>query len=345
MKFKRRSVSLLLSLCFVLSLLVAFKGEVKYVNAEENSDVYMITVEGTYGDNYSYASKAFFDEDFDSNGNVTFRAIKASMPDPESKDFDGLYDNKALYLYNDDPSATEMINNHGLGIGTNHIDVKYDFGEWITVNKSAFTYDNNLKEYCLSYYLVCDYKEQWVDGQYFDASGSRAYGYKGSWQGSGTSWWYTDASGWYPTSSWVMIDFNWYYFKDDGYAACKEWLNVNGSWYHFRDDCTYDWECWIDGYYINFDGVQSYGPTGSWKSDSNGWWFSDTSGWYPTEEDVEIDGTFYYFKADGYMAQNELIQTKDDKEYDCWSYFDENGQYVLEKSGYYDAEKQWHYYE
>ena len=65
MKFKRRSGSLLLTLCFVLSLLVAFKGEVKYVNAEENSNVYMITIEGTYGDNYSYASKAFFDEDFD----------------------------------------------------------------------------------------------------------------------------------------------------------------------------------------------------------------------------------------------------------------------------------------
>lgn len=350
MKLKgRRIITSILALCFAMTLLFGWKGEIRQVDAEEYEPVYVVNVNGVYEDLYAYSVQVFTKDDFDANGNIQVRAIKEMQPDFEDYDdyeeFEKIYDNHAIYLLSDEADQNNLVKNHAFGIGTDRVNVKWDFGQWINLNKSSFVYDPETKDYYIDLFLVCDYKEQWVDGQYFDASGSKSYGYKGSWQGSGTSYWYQDEAGWYPTSSWVKIDFSWYYFKEDGYAACNEWLNVNGAWYHFRKDCTYDWDCWIEGYYISKDGVQSYEPTGSWFSDNKGWWFADTAGWYPTDEEVEIDGLFYYFKADGYMAQSELIQTKWDKENDTWSYYDENGQFVWEKSGYYDEEKKWHTYD
>ena len=43
----------------------------------------------------------------------------------------------------------------------------------------------------------------------------------------------------------------------------------------------------------------------SWKSNATGWWIEDTDGWYPTNQWQKIDGTWYFFKPDGYMASNE----------------------------------------
>ncbi len=62
---------------------------------------------------------------------------------------------------------------------------------------------------------------------------------------------------------------------------------------------------WIDGKWYNEDGTQTYGGTLSWKSNSTGWWVEDTDGWYPTSCWQKIDGIWYYFKPDGYMASGE----------------------------------------
>ena len=69
-----------------------------------------------------------------------------------------------------------------------------------------------------------------------------------------------------------------------------------------------DYSEYRDGYWLNADGswnLAYYG--GHWASDSTGWWYTDYSGWYPTSEWLWIDGSCYYFKADGYMAANETI--------------------------------------
>lgn len=56
----------------------------------------------------------------------------------------------------------------------------------------------------------------------------------GSWQEDANGWWYQNDDGTYPTSKWEQIDGNWYYFHPDGYMA---------------------YNTWIDGYYLNNDGV------------------------------------------------------------------------------------------
>ena len=46
---------------------------------------------------------------------------------------------------------------------------------------------------------------------------------------------------------------------------------------------------------------------GQWKQDHKGWWYQYNKGWYPESKWQKIDGTWYYFHADGYMAYNTWI--------------------------------------
>ena len=131
------------------------------------------------------------------------------------------------------------------------------------------------------------YSNEWVNGQWYDANGSASYAPKGQWKQNGTGWWYEDASGWYPANQWQKIDGKWYYFTADGYMDYSEYR---------------------DGYWLGADGawVTSYSG-GHWMQDGTGWWYTDNSGWYPVNQWLWINGSCYYFGADGYMATNQSI--------------------------------------
>ena len=62
---------------------------------------------------------------------------------------------------------------------------------------------------------------------------------------------------------------------------------------------------WVGGKWYNKAGYCDYAGTLSWKRDSIGWWIEDSEGWYPTNSWQKIDGVWYFFKPDGYMASNE----------------------------------------
>ena len=64
-------------------------------------------------------------------------------------------------------------------------------------------------------------------------------------------------------------------------------------------------EEWVDGKWYDKSGKQTYSGTMGWKSNSTGWWIEDTAGWYPKNQWQKIDGKWYYFKPDGYMAAGE----------------------------------------
>ena len=131
------------------------------------------------------------------------------------------------------------------------------------------------------------YSNEWANGQWYDANGSASYAPKGQWKQNGTGWWYEDASGWYPANQWQKIDGKWYYFTADGYMDYSEYR---------------------DGYWLGADGawVTSYSG-GHWMQDGTGWWYTDNSGWYPVNQWLWINGSCYYFGADGYMATNQSI--------------------------------------
>ncbi len=59
---------------------------------------------------------------------------------------------------------------------------------------------------------------------------------------------------------------------------------------------------WVDGKWYDAEGKQTYSGRLTWESDASGWWVEDSDGWYPVNSWQKIDGTWYFFKADGYMA-------------------------------------------
>ncbi|MCR4846154.1 MAG: hypothetical protein K5865_05385 [Eubacterium sp.] len=62
---------------------------------------------------------------------------------------------------------------------------------------------------------------------------------------------------------------------------------------------------WVNGKWYDANGNQTYSGTLQWKANVTGWWIEDTDGWYPTDSWQKIDGIWYFFKPDGYMASNE----------------------------------------
>jgi len=132
-----------------------------------------------------------------------------------------------------------------------------------------------------------NYKNEWVDGKWYDANGKCTYDGILSWKQNETGWWVEDTKGWYPTSTWQKIDGKWYYFCADGYMDYSEYRD--GYW--LGDDGA-----WVEDYY-----------GGHWMSDSTGWWYEDASGWYPVSRWLWIDGSCYYFEASGYMATSKYV--------------------------------------
>ena len=125
------------------------------------------------------------------------------------------------------------------------------------------------------------YSSEWVGGKWYNEDGTQTYEGTLSWKCNSSGWWVEDTTGWYPASQWQKIDGKWYYFTSDGYMDYGEyrdgcWLGSDGAW------------------------VESYSG-GHWCKNSKGWWYEDSSGWYPYSQYLWIDGTEYYFKADGYM--------------------------------------------
>ena len=109
----------------------------------------------------------------------------------------------------------------------------------------------------------------------------------------------------------------------DSYAKTPDgtWISRSGLWWFRYSNNEYAKNEYIDGYWMDRDGLYNSAWNGSWASDSNGWWFQSGS-WYPSNQWLKIDGSWYYFKADGYMASGE------------WA-----GDYYLSKDGTLATEK------
>ncbi len=131
-----------------------------------------------------------------------------------------------------------------------------------------------------------NYKNEWVDGDWYDENGKSDYKGVLTWKSNSTGWWVEDSLGWYPQSQWVKIDGKWYYFLESGYMDYGEYR---------------------DGYWLGNDGAMLDGYYGEWKSDSLGWWFEDSSGWYPSSQWLWINGKCYYFESNGYLAVNKYV--------------------------------------
>ncbi len=115
---------------------------------------------------------------------------------------------------------------------------------------------------------------------------------------------------------------------------------------------------WINGKWYDKNGKQSYSGTLSWKNNSTGWWVEDSTGWYPQNQWQKIDGIWYFFKPDGYMAENEYYNgywfngdgSWDEQYYLTWK-SNSTGWWVEDKSGWWPSSKwlkingNWYYFD
>lgn len=77
---------------------------------------------------------------------------------------------------------------------------------------------------------------------------------EGAWKQSSNNWWYSDDNAVGYVTGWKNIDNDWYYFDNSGFMKTG-WLNYNGSWYYFHTQGNMAHDCYIEGYYINSNGV------------------------------------------------------------------------------------------
>ena len=156
------------------------------------------------------------------------------------------------------------------------------------------------------------------------------------WVSSGGRWWYRNADGSYPKSTWKLINGSWYYFESDGWMAtgwkklggewyyltssgamATGWVKLNGKCYFMNGSGVMQHDTWVDNgaYYVNSDGVWVEGKTSQnkaessqtvstagWVSSGGRWWYREADGSYPRNNWKVINGSWYYFDGSGWMV-------------------------------------------
>lgn len=136
------------------------------------------------------------------------------------------------------------------------------------------------------------------DGYRVDATGRWV---KAGWIQDGNGWWYRFTDGFYYHNGWVKIGGKWYHFQDDGYLNVSKWL---GHYYVDHNGVMLTSAFTPDGYRVD-----AYGrwAKGSWKRDDNGWWYEFADGAYYRDGWQEFYGTWYHFRADGYLTTSTWV--------------------------------------
>ena len=149
-------------------------------------------------------------------------------------------------------------------------------------------YDAKLQSHLIHEYYG-DYTYEWVDGVWYDGKHKASYEGIGAWTKLADGCWtYKDSLGWYPKNKWQKIDGRWYFFDKNGCMESDAYRN---------------------GYYLTKSGAwDEKAATAGWRKSGKGWWYGTGGNTYLKSTWQKIDGKWYYFKADGYAAQNEFVQ-------------------------------------
>ena len=145
--------------------------------------------------------------------------------------------------------------------------------------------------------------------------------------------------------------------------AAGGWIETDEGWKYQNGNGRYVRYMYIDGWYLDENGIQTGEYQASWKHDSKGWWYGDDSGWYAKDGYCYIDNKSYEFDSSGYLieygwkkdnkgwyyqvnkdsyAKSEWIDGYWIGEDGYWNYEprarwyeDDKGKYYMDSSGYY----------
>ena len=168
-----------------------------------------------------------------------------------------------------------------------------------------------------------DMKIGWyqVNGAWYYSNGSGAM--QTGWLNHGGTWYYLTGSGAMATG-WINLGGTWYYLNPgNGSMVGAGWHLINNKWYYFDGSGAMYSNRWIGNYYVGGNGemlantwVGSYwvGADGKWipnyDPDANANWVKSGNTWYYQRPDgsrltnswKRINGSWYYFGADGAMT-------------------------------------------
>ena len=160
-----------------------------------------------------------------------------------------------------------------------------------------------------------------VNGAWYYSNGSGAM--QTGWLNRGGTWYYLTGSGAMATG-WINLGGTWYYLNPgNGDMVGSGWHLINNKWYYFGGSGAMYSNRWIGNYYVGGNGemmtntwVGSYwvGADGKWipnyDPDANANWVKSGNTWYYQRPDgnrltnswKRINGSWYYFGADGAMT-------------------------------------------
>ena len=160
-----------------------------------------------------------------------------------------------------------------------------------------------------------------VNGAWYYSNGSGAM--QTGWLNRGGTWYYLTGSGAMATG-WINLGGIWYYLNPgNGDMVGAGWHLINNKWYYFDGSGAMYSNRWIGNYYVGGNGemlmntwVGSYwvGSDGKWipnyDPDANANWVKSGNTWYYQRPDgsrltnswKRINGSWYYFGADGAMT-------------------------------------------
>ena len=160
-----------------------------------------------------------------------------------------------------------------------------------------------------------------VKGVWYYSNGSGAM--QTGWLNRGGTWYYLTGSGAMATG-WINLGGTWYYLNPgNGDMMGAGWHLINNKWYYFGGSGAMYSNRWIGNYYVGGNGdmltntwVGSYwvGADGKWipnyDPDANANWVKSGNTWYYQRPDgskltnswKRINGSWYYFGADGAMT-------------------------------------------
>ena len=160
-----------------------------------------------------------------------------------------------------------------------------------------------------------------VNGAWYYSNGSGAM--QTGWLNRGGTWYYLTGSGAMATG-WINLGGTWYYLNPgNGDMVGAGWHLINNKWYYFDGSGAMYSNRWIGNYYVGGNGemltntwVGSYwvGADGKWipnyDPDANANWVKSGNTWYYQRPDgsrltnswKRINGSWYYFGADGAMT-------------------------------------------
>lgn len=206
---------------------------------------------------------------------------------------DGLYkvnDNKKSYFRNGHAVSNEIVKIKGNRYyfnGSCYLNYYGWFeiskGNWMYSDKDGVVIENGLTKTAsdgrLSYFengIAVSNAWRKNDGKWY-YFGNSCYSLKNEWVKSGSHWYYLGDNYKMLENSWVLLyNKEWafvnqkgemltsglhkvnggkYSYFEGGEAVHSKWVKINGNWYYLKSNCYLATNEYIDGYYVNSNGV------------------------------------------------------------------------------------------